>query len=314
MEFNLLEVLTVQVRSTHWEAFGNAFCAIRDRVKQQIESHAARGAGELNILIISDLLHGPVASPSRMATALNAEAQRNPGTAILLALANQGVDEPTARIGRYLEDSSVSARWLGQFNPPTHNASDPENYDLHALYALLADLDIGSRLRWHIDRTVFSDDRTQLFVVETTAFGVKRRSLFWDSNDPLPHGCDGKYDLILMRRGVCYCEQVYKQWHEAACCGAARCDDSDVHFLEKVHAALARHDRSAAYLSGWNTDDKTPLWKTATERAGIGLIVPPYQEVIEMGGDSAGIYVSRGRPFSSNTLKTGSPKKRKSLW
>lgn len=298
MEFNMLEVLTVQVYQDHMERFGKAFAAIRDRVKQQIESHAPSGAHELNILILSDLLHS--AQPgNRMAEGVQKEAERNPGTAFVLALSQRGpaATGPLQRIARYLDDTSVSARWVRNFNVP-ESPGDQGNYDLHALYTLLSDLDTGSRLRWNIDRTVFSKDRTQL-VIETTAFGVRRHSLFWDSNDPLPQTSDGRYDLILMRRGVCYCDP----YSGVACCGAGRDNGSDVRFLQKVHRALRRNNRSAAYLAGWNDKSDTKKWATAVGLAGFGVVVPGYKEVVAMGGESSGVYVSHGRPMSTNTLK-----------
>jgi hypothetical protein len=293
----MLEVLTAQVFHGHLTQFGKGFTILRNAIKRHIESHAPPSATEINILIISDLLYGDLKSGYQ--SGVIAEGKTNPGTNILLRMSQSLV----ANVVQHLHNSSVSGRWLKSLNGASN---DPGNFDLHALYTLLGDLDTGTPgLKWNVHRTVFTEPAPQSGLVgERTAFGVSRTSYFWDSNDKLRSELEGKYDVILMRRGLCYCDQVTKKgFIEGACCGAARGDDSDVAFLEKVQQALRKGERSAAYLAGWNGSYRAKDWATALGKIKGGTLVPCYAELKEYDMVMNGIFLSRGRAMSKNVLK-----------
>jgi hypothetical protein len=301
----MLEILTTQVfhGMGHWQVFGKLFYYMIDPVRKQVESHAKPGATTLNVLIISDLLYGPRSTAKLEARfpELKKELPKYKGQE------NRALDfmqlAPSSVVGTIASFlPSLSGQWLRLFNEV---GSDPGNFDLQALYTLLAE---KSQLRWNIERTVYvKDAKPNEIIVESTACGVTRRSLFWDSDMDRLTDTDGKYDLILMRRGVCYCDVVIKQSKGAACCGAARHDDSDIRFLKKVTAALRPTDRSAAYLAGWNGKENSDKWQAAiTKSAVAGELVKAYAEVVKHGIQTSGIYVSRGRKMSSNTLKSPS--------
>ncbi len=294
MEFNMLEMLTAQVLPPHMKTFGKGIVTVREGLKREIESHAPLGSTKVNILIISDLLYGSQIVKPR---GIDDEIRSNPAFGLVNRLAETRKDILAGGLAPFLNDSAVSARWLKGCNEPT--TKDPANFDLHELYAELSEL---SRVSWRIDRTVFAGAKVTGLKKEKTKYEVSRTSLAWDSNDPLPLSKAGTYDLIVMRRGLCYCGQ-YKNGSDAACCGAARGDASDVAFLKKIRAALCENARSAAYLGGWLTEDSIDYWTAAAKEAGFGAVVPAYAEVRAEGALASGIFVSRGRALSANKLK-----------
>jgi hypothetical protein len=300
MKFNMLEVLTAQVYRDHMTAYGKGVYLIRDRVKTQIESHRAPGSDRLDILILSDLWYG--------SNPLTGDVEDTEGTRLLTRLMTEGGGTGLPeKIQDYLKNSSVSARWIKTHNPPPN--TDAGNFDLHAIYALLDDLPgTGPKIPWDIIRTVYADlKNTDRIRIETTRLGVQRESVFWDSNSPLLGDWIDRFDLIVMRRGLCYCgaKKPPRIGIPMACCGAARRDQSDAGFLLKVHQALRNHQYSAAYLAGWNSPQDTTLWQDALSEAKLnGQMVPAYAEFQQFvqSADTCGLFLSRGRAFSTQVL------------
>lgn len=302
MKFNMLEVLNAQVLTPDMPAFGKGFYSVRDRIKNDIESHAPSGASQVDILILSDLW-------SRSGLDSNPP-EDTEGVRLLQDLITAGHDEAFRRIQAYLRSFSVSVRWARKHEPETYDAG---HFDLHAIYTLLADLGERSGKSWRIDRTVYADppaisSSSITLRIETTVLGVERDSIFWDSNTPLIGDCDNRYDLILLRRGLCYCGRKKLSLAQAACCGAARQDGTDASFLLKVSRALRSNDRSAAYLAGWNTPVNTRSWRLAIAEANVNAtVVNAYDELQQrvpshLRPYSSGIFLSRGRRMPTNML------------
>jgi hypothetical protein len=278
--FNALEILTAQYFSPLKGLYGRLLRMYPAAVKNRlVDSHRPSDSDlPVQILLVSDLQHVDLPLTDLANRALNVVIGRNhlPGTVLTGAT---DLDK---------------ARWLNTFNDP--EVDDPGNLDLDYLYRLLADLPTTPPVNWRIARTVYDpnvDVRT-----EVTLGGTTRDSPVWDSNKPCPFL--GAFDLVLMRRGVCYCFK-----NGIACCGCQPGNGSDVAFLLKVHGLLRDTKVSAAYLAGWNpiTHAKSRMWwETACDKAGkaatgVFQVVPATANPDMM----AGVFVSRGRTFPTES-------------
>jgi hypothetical protein len=276
--FNALEILTAQHFSPLKGLYSRLLRMYPAAVKNKlVGSHRPSGSDSpVRILLVSDLQHVDLAPTDLANKAL---------TVVIKSkhLPNTVITEAT---------DLDKARWLNTFNDPEVN--DPGNLDLDYLYRLLADLQTMPPVSWQIVRTVYDPDVAVR--EERTLGGTTRDSRVWDSNKECP--VLGPFDLVLMRRGLCYCFES-----GIACCGCQRKDASDTRFLLKVHNLLRDNTVSAAYLAGWNPLTHHPKsrswWEEACAEAqkqapkGVFQVVPAAVKPMMM----AGVFVSRGRTF-----------------
>jgi hypothetical protein len=319
--FSMMEIATAQVSGEmHQTALGKGVSILAGQMRKLLESHALRGQRQLDVLLISDTLYDRLG-----------DIRERPGGIVLDSLIRGGHSELLDKIQKMAfagrPGQEVAGTLLSAYSDPLGENADP--FDLHKLYTLLSTAEVGEAgLQWNLQRTVFKENPAHmeaqtrfpdalLYEVEETLFGAQRRSVFWDSNNPLPGTFRNCFDLIAGRRCICYCGFNNRKGQEIACCGCARDDNSDVEFLVKVATALKNNDQSAAYLGGILQPGKAlENWRQAVDafdriKAERGLagsvakLVPHF-----MGRQSgmyaewkSGVYVSRGRPFSSDLLK-----------
>jgi hypothetical protein len=277
--FNALEILSAQAHLADWPLFGKLLNLFTPAVKRLADSHSDGEA--LRVLIISDLLHRNI-DPGKSASKVNTDR-----TVALLRNVDALPEELRNQI-TFAVDKLVTARFLHEFN----DACEPNvgNLDLEYLYRILEGSDHAQE-SWYIERTAYVAPPSDAKVEEVTALDRKRVSLVWDANRPFPGV--GMWDLILMRRGLCYCNPT------RACCGLA-CDENAVAgFLKRISLLLKNNDKSAAYLGGWNTPDKGAVLNKACAVASMSGLDSVFEVVwTELKKDeTAGVFVSRGRQF-----------------
>jgi hypothetical protein len=294
------------------KTLGKGIVAMRNELARFIQDHAVPGAETVRIMIVSDkitLHEKPAAS--------YAAASMQLGPAVYRALFETTYEarRPLDLIQEDLNNSAAAAQWISMTRWPEGLADAECTYfDLSALMLLLGDL-IASP-KFDVRRTVFMPDgkgAKSAPVVESTMGGqYKRDALRWDSNAglTLPASYPKEYDLVLLRRGLCYCAGAGKP----ACCGCTPNNGSDVAFLAQMYGLLAPGNKSACYLSGASRigkkagvlNDFGAPWQAAmtTFKKSYGAAtcqaVPGKANTI---GSFCGIFISRGRSMDSRTLK-----------
>ena len=149
--------------------------------------------------------------------------------------------------------------------------ADPNARALEPLYR-----DLGTVLV-----TQFELQKPLLRIGNTPVVG---NSIFVDATKQFPEFVRGR-DLILMRRGLCYCSN-----HEA-CCGVSRVGSRDVAFLIEVGRALSRHKNAVAILGSRlaTINDDQVSYKSWSAAAAEAMTQDPYITIAVVCYDHPGL-------------------------
>jgi hypothetical protein len=295
--FNALELLTAQYPPDLKAIYGRLLNLFGKGIKKKlINGHYSGQGGFLRILIISDLKHLDISDKINEAI-----------EGVFLAHLRVHFPQEWSELNRTLHEPSQGdlARFVNAFSEAEGDGKKDLNLDLDHVYNILDGIPTDDRIKWVIARTLYSDDvENGKVVVEKTVSGLERRSAMWDSSKDCPFA--GPFDLILLRRGLCYC----RPFVERSCCGCGP-NGSDWQFLKKVHNLLRDNKQSAAYLGGWNPlvqKDSVKWWMTACESATnrtqgdrVFTVIPCEMKANLM----AGVFVSRGKAHPD--VKLGLP-------
>ena len=172
--------------------------------------------------------------------------------------------------------------FLGDGSAPKR---DRNAMDLERLYR---QLEKSGTMPWQIERSVYckaSLDKglRRVATPGATSTADVRESFVWDTRNDPPFEWRHRFDLICMRRGMCFCDG------QSTCAGVT--EEGGKGFIERIVSSLKPSGNSAAYLGGWNAGYRLEKLKRLVASAGMG------QVTMRKDGSSSGVFISKGRPF-----------------